>query len=228
MIKAQQGSFVCKNCGEKIVRKLSAIKNPSLVFCNNACRAQFAEKQSLVRQCGGKQLFERDCIFCNKIIKSCFCLVVKRLNVAGRVTLQELEQEAKVAIWKYCGTANNGAGDKGSFYYSVIKRAMYNYVKSVLFRDAASGLFGLDEQQDLIYYTTPEHLFQMKETANYLINRPQRAGSNAYALLLKYSFENITIDDISLETGMTPREITIKMANARKQLTKELSERGYK
>lgn len=222
-MRAQILSCKCCYCGKEFERKVSKIKNINLTFCDNSCRARYAESHSIEAQGLPEELMADELAFCEKIIPSCAMDVIQRFKLQGRVTFEELEQEARIAIWKHGRTANNGRGAKGSFYYSAIKHKMMDYARQLIQKSDSN--YELDEETDLIYYVTPDHLYQMKMTAEYLFNRKQRKGSNAYALLLKHSFENVSISDLAKEAGTTERNITIALSNARKQLQKELERR---
>lgn len=120
---APRQTFICPNCGTEVIRRLSDVKNMNLVFCDNNCRARYSEKLLIAQKNLNidNKTMKKELIDMGKIIK---WSVLDMANKFGRFEdLDELEQIARITIWKNYKEAHNGQGKPESYYISCIKKA---------------------------------------------------------------------------------------------------------
>lgn len=199
--------FTCPNCGEDVVRRLSEVKNENLVFCNNKCRAEYNQKLALIKN--GLE-FDNDIISqeladMNKIIK---WTVHYMANKFGRYDdLEELEQIARITVWKNYKKAHNGEGKPESFYISCIKNAITNsFTRTSVFEKLD------DFERDLQHYDTPEHIAQQNEIINNLYSKKARS----YQMLLASALEGLSHEEIAEKFKCKIRDVSVNIYNAKK------------
>lgn len=112
-----------------VKRRLSKVKNPERVFCNNQCRARFTEREKL------KQYMLTDTDFLTEINDKELQRVAsisihrafRKYSDARKYSFSDLWQEICIAVWKYGKRANNGKGEKYGFYRSTFDKALLSF-----------------------------------------------------------------------------------------------------
>lgn len=148
--KAPRGKFICPYCGETVIRRLSKVKNPDLVFCNNDCRAKWQEREKMKKELAmTNDEFLEEVKFCRKIIAYCYKGFLRKFN---NVEWDEMKQIALITIWKNHTQANNGKGDKGNFYIEAINKSFFNTLTR------RKELYQIEEWYMPVCYQTPEQI----------------------------------------------------------------------
>lgn len=148
--KAPRGKFICPYCGETVIRRLSKVKNPNFVFCNNDCRAKWQERECLKNELAITNAeFLEEVKFCRKIILYCYKNFIQKFP---NVEWDEMKQMALITIWKNHTRANNGKGDKGNFYIEAINKSFFNLLTR------REKFYQIDEWAIPICYQSPEQI----------------------------------------------------------------------
>ena len=148
--KSPRSIFTCPYCGEQVMRRLSKVKNPNLVFCNNDCRGKWQEREKLRKELAiSEDEFREEVNFCRRIITFCYKRFLSKFDI---VEWDEMKQLALITIWKNHTKANNGKGNKGNYYIEAISRSFFNYLTR------REKLYQIEEWNTPIYYQTPEQI----------------------------------------------------------------------
>lgn len=204
---ALRKTFTCPNCGEKVVRRLSNVKNENLVFCNNKCRAEYNQRLTLIKN-GlefDNNIIGKELVDMHTIIKWTTLFMA---NKFGRFNdLEDLEQIARITIWKNYKKAHNGEAKPESYYISCIKNAiMNNFTRAPVFESLN------DFERDLQHHDTPENIVQQKEIINKLYNKKTRS----YQMLLASAFEGLSHEEIAEKFNCRIRDVTTNIYNAKR------------
>ena len=204
---APRKTFICPNCGKSVTRRLSHVKNENLVFCDNKCRAAYNQKLTLIKN-GlefDNNIISKELTDMHTIIKWTVLHMAKKFGAFN--DLEELEQIARICVWKNYKKAHSGEGKPESFYISCIKNAiMNNFTRSPAFESLDD--FG----RDLQHHDTPEHIAQQKEVINNLYNKKARS----YQMLLASAFEGLSHEEIAEKFKCKIRDVTVNIYNAKK------------
>ena len=204
---APRKTFVCHNCGEPVVRRLSHVKNEKLVFCSNACRAEYNQRLTLIKN-GlefDNNIISKELTDMNTIIK---WTVHYMANKFGRYDdLEELEQIARITIWKQYKRAHNEKGRPESYYISCIKNAIRNSLTYTPVFDKLD-----DFERDLKSYDTPETIAVQNEVINKLYNKKTRS----YQMLLASALEGLSHEEIADKFNCRIRDVTTNIYNAKR------------
>ena len=121
--------------------------------------------------------------------------------------LDELEQIARITVWKQYKKAHDGKGKPENFYITCIKRAIKNSLgKTPVFEKLD------DFERDLKNLETPETVAMQKEVLNKLYSKPTRS----YQMLLASAFEGLSHKEIADKFKCTVRDVTANIYNAKK------------
>lgn len=203
---ALRGMFICPNCGKEVVRRLSKVKNKNLVFCDNKCRAKYQQRITLIQN--GLELdnkiISKELKEMNRVIKFSVNQMAKFYPFL--TDLDELEQIARITVWKQYKKAHDGKGKPENFYITCIKRAIKNSLSKTPIFDKLD-----DFERDLRDFDNPENIVLQKEVLNRL-NKPTRS----YQMLLASAFEGLSHKEIADKFKCTVRDVTANIYNAKK------------
>ena len=105
------------------------------------------------------------------------------------------------------------------------------YVSRIVYGHKSTGNLIKDDWVEFDKMTTdtatPYEILVAKGLVKRLEERPKRVSEQTYALLLKYAFENVGLDDIAREMKEPVDVIQARLGTARMILKKELMQERY-
>ena len=199
---APVGNFICPNCQNTVVRKLSKVKNPDKVFCDNICRAKYTERLRIEFNVDEND-FKSEVDAMNGLIK----LSYKNFGCynAG-LMFDEYKQLCMISIFKNYKRANNGEGSKLSFYYKVFRHTFMNWLKE-------RCVFESIDDYHFQISAAPEEIAIINEE----IKAIRQKKATSIKILLDHSF-GLSMAELTKKYKMDERGITTNIYNARKML----------
>ena len=215
------GRFYCSFCGKLVVRRLSKVKNPDLVFCNNACRGHYTEREHLKAAMLSEQEFLAE--YQRPEIHRCASFVVARTRQkypsARRYSYEEFWQEMLIALWKFGKRAHDTTkGDKWNFYITIFKTAMLQFLRMNAW---SVEELSLEDCRPICVSSGPldvrEHLL-LKEIQH------KAATKKNWKWFSDYYIDNKKSSEIAAEYGEDMRTVTCAISYIKKTLVARYSQ----
>lgn len=218
--KAPRGFFICPFCGSIVKRRLSKVKNPDRVFCNNVCRGRFTEREKLqesmltepefITEIKDPEVQRRGSISIRKAFS--------KYSAARKYEYSELWQEIYIAIWKFGKKALNGKGEKCAFYLSCFDYALLNFFHK---NDWTVEELSLCDVEPI--YSPPEGIDIMGKVLLHEIETKSVKKKN-WAWFREYYIDGNPSSVIAEKYGADMREVTCAISYLKKTLRKKYLE----
>lgn len=217
---APRGLFVCPCCGKTIERRLSKVKNPSLVFCDNECRAKYVERETLRKKFSvPNNVIEREINCYSPLIRKMYAELCFNKN---QDSFESFFQMARIAIWKAFNEAHNQKGSALSYYASAIR---HNYYK--LLRDEyrhgtdEPEVLSLDDYQEN-YDRIASDQTDFNPLLEKLVSALKEKKARSFKILCDIEIDGLTHQQAAQKYGLSVRDISTNLYNAKKIMKKEL------
>lgn len=218
---APRSFFICPYCGKTIERRLSKVKNPSLVFCDNECRAKYVERETL-----RKKLAVPDNVIKKEIER--FSPLIRKMYDElcfhkNEQAFDDFFQMARITIWKAYHEANNDKGSVLSYYASAIRRGFYKLLNDEYKKGNNDvEVLSLDEFFDN-FEKMPSEQTEMYPLFDKFVSALKDKKARSYKILCDVEIDGLTHQQAAKKYGLTVRDITTNLYNAKKLMKKELS-----
>ena len=217
---AQRGFFVCPFCGNTVERRLSKVKNPSLVFCDNECRAKYVERETLRNKLAVPEDEIRSEIKkYSPLIKSLYAEICFRKSEQA---FDDFFQMSRIAIWKAYHKANNEKGSALSYYATAIRHGFYKMLRDE-YRNGTDeeDVVSLDEYQEN-YDRIPSDQTDLNPLLDHFISALKAKKARSFKILCDIELDGLTHEQAAKKYGLSVRNITANLFNAKRAMKKEL------
>lgn len=198
----------CDQCGKKVEKEPNALRGHTHHFCSPACRDAFRRKNIPIVP---KERFKEIYDYVQPYLSGIFYRVCRKYQVTGRVTWQEYEQEVIICIYKHAHYVRTDEDDKRAFWCANIAWSFAAYILKYVFNKRGS-IYLLP----LFDNTTPWDRCSALEIAKFLDQ------ADDYKMLLKWSFERTTTEELCKEYGCNAHALGLRLSRARARLAEDL------
>ena len=218
---APRGFFVCPYCGKIIERRLSKVKNTSLVFCDNECRAKHAERETLRKKFSvPNNVIELEIKRYSPLIRKLYAELCFNKN---QDSFDSFLQMSRIAIWKAFNEANNKKGSVLSYYASAIRHSYYKLLRDE-YRHGTDEpeILSLDDYSEN-YDRIASNQTDFNPLLEKLVSSLKEKKARSFKILCDIEIDGLTHQQAAKKYGISVRDISTNLYNAKKAMKKEIS-----
>lgn len=218
---ADRVCFVCGFCGKFVERRLSKVKNPEKVFCDNACRAKYAERESLIKK---TRVDEKSLILdfnqYEPLIKKLYGEIVHKGDYEE--SFDAFFQTARISIWKSYNMAHNGKGSILSYYAKGISNGWYNYIRQEHPKPKDVSQVSLEEYEETYDRIPADDKKDVNPLMEKIIRALKQKKAKSFEMLYLSEFEGLCLEELANRYKISKRDVSVNIYNAKKMMRKEL------
>lgn len=215
--------FNCSYCGKYQSRRTSKIKNPSLIFCDNSCRAKYVSKKT------NKIFFENKDIqpylfLFKKEISQISAFVAQKSKVPN--IIEDLIKEAPFVIWKCLQNKKSEKIEKPYFckYY---KKHLFSFLRNFEYTEKHNSIDFFESSDKLIelaYYRDYANSLDTVMLINKMVRDMEKLPLSCKLAIDREVF-NLELEDLEKKYKLTKRQVVYNCSKGKKILRIKYNEK---